>query len=223
MTERWSPLFVWCHMITWFGYTHLSEFGSIVPMRSLLAQNHNWVDRLVQTIQLDMANSTWLWVWAARLFRAVSIESNVLIVLCAGWRLWLSCILLFYLTVPAANPITYMPHPAGVTAAPGGAQSAVQAPPSHQLPQQQTPQNIQFVAPPTANAPPGEYSCTAGSISFYWNSFILWWCISGLIPFVWVSCLTAHVTSQRMISLTQTKGIKQFTLVNCISLDQYVS
>ena len=56
-----------------------------------------------------------------------------------------------------------MPHPAGVTAAPGGAQSAVQAPPSHQLPQQQTPQNIQFVAPPTANAPPGEYSCTYSS------------------------------------------------------------
>ena len=67
------------------------------------------------------------------------------------------------MTVPAANPITYMPHPAGVTAAPGGAQSAVQAPPSHQLPQQQTPQNIQFVAPPTANAPPGEYSSTYSS------------------------------------------------------------
>ena len=67
------------------------------------------------------------------------------------------------MTVPAANPITYMPHPAGVTAAPGGAQSVVQAPPSHQLPQQQTPQNIQFVAPPTANAPPGKYSCTYSS------------------------------------------------------------
>ena len=159
MTEPWSPLFVWCHTITLFGYTHISEFRCMAPMCSLYTRNQNWVDHLVQTIKIDMANSTWLWVWAARLFRAVSMLSNVLSVWCAGCRLWLSCNLFFYLTVPAANPITYMPHPAGVTAAPGGAQSAVQAPPSHQLPQQQTPQNIQFVAPPTANAPPGEYSC----------------------------------------------------------------